>query len=80
MLAVGPLLVINTAASCLGRLPARRSKLAAVQEEIEAMGETKAVERANLVKVDPLPDKARRQSEAVAAILKSVQVNRLGRE
>ncbi|KAG2431406.1 hypothetical protein HXX76_009421 [Chlamydomonas incerta] len=56
-----------------GELEEMRSKLATVQEEIEALGETKAVERANLVKIDPLPDKARRQAEAVAAILKSVQ-------
>ena len=42
------------------------------------LGEAKAVERANQVMIDQLPDKARRQSEAVAAILKSVQVRRAG--
>lgn len=46
----------------------------AVQAEASVLGEVKAAERAHLVKVDPLPEKARRQAEAVAAILKSVQV------
>ncbi len=46
----------------------------AVHAEASVLGDVKAAERAHLVKVDPLPEKARRQAEAVAAILKSVQV------
>ncbi|KAG2482118.1 hypothetical protein HYH03_018925, partial [Edaphochlamys debaryana] len=49
------------------------SRLALVSDDLAVLGEAKAVERANLVKIDPLPDKARRQAEAVGAILKSVQ-------
>jgi hypothetical protein len=37
--------------------------------------ESKAIEKAALSKIEPLPDKARRQGEAVAAILKSVQAS-----
>ncbi|EFJ42885.1 coiled-coil protein required for normal flagellar motility [Volvox carteri f. nagariensis] len=51
-----------------------RTRLASVQADIASLSEAKAVERANLVKIDPLPDKARRQADAVGSILKSVQV------
>lgn len=54
-------------------LDVARSKLGILQAETATLSEAKAVERGHLAKVEPLPDKARRQSEAVAAILKSVQ-------
>ncbi|GLI69727.1 hypothetical protein VaNZ11_014402 [Volvox africanus] len=50
-----------------------RARLVTVQSDIASLSEAKAVERANLVKIDPLPDKARRQADAVGSILKSVQ-------
>ncbi|KXZ45417.1 hypothetical protein GPECTOR_55g323 [Gonium pectorale] len=54
-------------------LDAARSRLAVLQAECGRLSEAKALERASLVKIDPLPDKARRQADAVGSILKSVQ-------
>ncbi|GFR42867.1 hypothetical protein Agub_g3858 [Astrephomene gubernaculifera] len=54
-------------------LDGARSRLSSVLSDSSSLSEGKAVEKANLVRIDPLPEKARRQAEAVGSILKSVQ-------
>mmetsp|Transcript_40583 Transcript_40583/g.90203 ORF Transcript_40583/g.90203 Transcript_40583/m.90203 type:complete len:924 (-) Transcript_40583:938-3709(-) len=54
-------------------LKTSKERLAQLQEDIAVLQSSKTSERSNMHKVDGLPDKARRQSEAVAGALKNVQ-------